>query len=75
MSRIYIVARGVCIYLIGVQEKMGKISIWRNNNPQFPQLGEIRKLTDVKSSQNTKQVKYEENYGEAHHNEITECQK
>lgn len=44
---------------------MGKKNIWRNNNPKFSKLGEIHKLTDVKSSENTKQVKYEENYGEA----------
>lgn len=52
----------VYIYLIGVQEKkrMGNKNIWRNNAPQFSKHG---KLTDVKSSENTKLVKYEEKSG------------
>lgn len=41
---------------------MEKKNIWRNNGRKFSKLGEIHKLTDVKSSENPKQDKYEENH-------------
>lgn len=75
MSRIYIVARGVYIFDWSSGEKeWGREVFGEIITPSFPNLVKYVNLQMLKAHKTPSRLNMKK-YGEAHHNEITECQK